>query len=448
MTSLQPVRMPKRESRRRFQSQAEFQLWRRDVQDSAFRPQPETSTMVPLDLPTSAPFLQSVSPMADQLLLAGVANATPSSPRDSLLECTYPLASNEILRYSVTDFSHWSAFRLGKFYELVDALTADVAYRHVSSGEEEVVLVTAGHYHSRKYARTDLYKDVKLRSYVTQMGKSSLEVRTDAWQEEKLVNVCHTIMVGLDPQSMKVLSKVGKALPPLVAEEAFDDDRRIRLAEQHEQIRLDRSKNAMQLRSKVSAPPTFDEMEELHKLHRQRALQREGKPDNECAPPTVNEYTFRSSRVIFPEQRNVHGKLFGGFVMAEGQSLAQYAATFFAMGKPILPMGIDEAIFLQPVALGDMVTFTARLVHATATTCRVNVTVEVRDPAAPSQVPIRSNRLVFVFGGDFSNRPSILPESYKEILMHVDARRRHAVEGPWDEEVEAILKEMEESSTT
>ena len=126
--------------------------------------------------------------------------------------------------------------------------------------------------------------------------------------------------------------------------------------------------------------------------------------------------------------------------MVEGQSLAQYTASFFAMGKPIIPIGIDEAIFLQPVALGDMVTFTARLVHATATTCRVNVTVEVRDPKVPSQVPVRSNRLVFIFGGDFSARPGVIPETYKEILMHTDAQRRHVVEGPWDEEIEGILK--------
>ncbi|CAJ1968016.1 unnamed protein product [Cylindrotheca closterium] len=472
--------------RRCFHSKADYQQWRKDVQDSALKPsnnQTTTMRMEPLDLPTFAPFLHSVSPMADQLFLAGVQDATPSSPRDSLLECTYPLASNEILRYSVTDFSHWSAFRLGKFYELVDALTADVAYRHAAANDgtngstddnnnnnnnnEEVTLVTAGHYHSRKYGKTDLHKDVVLRSYVTQVGRSSLEVRTDAWQDEdKLVNVCHTIMVALDPKTMKPLSKVGKALPPLISEDDGDEDR-IRLADQHQQIRLDRSQKAMQLRNKVSAPPTIDEMGELHRLHRRRALQREGQfvsgggdgggitgsNDNSntlACSPTVQDYTFRSSRVIFPEQRNVHGKLFGGFVMAEGQSLAQFAATFFAMGNPIVPMGIDEAIFLQPVALGDMVTFTARLVHATATTCRVNVTVEVRDPSAPSRVPVRSNRLVFVFCGDFSNNnrgnAEIIPETYQEILMHVDAQRRHAVEGPWEDEVKGILEEMQKGN--
>lgn len=336
---------------------------------------------------------------------------------------------------------------MGKFYELVDALTADVAYRHAAGGGDEVALVTAGHYHSRKYARTELHKDVTLRSYVTKVGRSSLEVRTDGWQDDNLVNVCHTIMVALDPESMKPLSRVGKALPPLVVETP-DDEFRTELAGQHEQIRQNRSQTTMQLRNKVSAPPNLEEMQALHQLHRHRTLQREGRLDdtncstNDKELPTVQEYTFRSSRVIFPEQRNVHGKLFGGFVMAEAQSLAQYAANFFGMGTEVVPMGIDEAVFLQPVALGDMVTFTARLVHATATTCRVNLTVEVRDPAIPHKVPQRSNRLLFVFGGDF--RPGIIPETYQEILMHMDARRRHEVEGPWDDEVECILSNQQE----
>ena len=157
-------------------------------------------------------------------------------------------------------------------------------------------------------------------------------------------------------------------------------------------------------------------------------------------PPRVADYTFRSSTVIFPEQRNVHGKLFGGFVMEEAQKLAQYTASFFSKGKPIFPLGIDDAIFLQPIAIGDLVTFTARLVHSTENTCRVLVTVEVRDPAHRARVPVRSNRLMFVFGG--STFPAgIVPETYSEILMHIDAQRRYQVEGPTESEVQRILKE-------
>ena len=53
-----------------------------------------------------------------------------------------------------------------------------------------------------------------------------------------------------------------------------------------------------------------------------------------------------------------------------------------------------------------------------------------------------SNRLVFVFGG--ADLPSnIIPYRYDEILMHIDAQRRHNVEGPFDDEVNRILAEAE-----
>eukprot|EP00977_Amphora_coffeiformis_P008966 scaffold2033_cov164-Amphora_coffeaeformis.AAC.5 len=133
--------------------------------------------------------------------------------------------------------------------------------------------------------------------------------------------------------------------------------------------------------------------------------------------------------------------------MEESEKLAQYAACFFAKGKPVIPLGIDEAVFLQPIAIGDMVTFTARVVFSTATSCRVLVTVEVRDPADAERVPLRSNRLMFVFGGD-SFRSGIVPETYSEILMYLDAQRRHAVEGPTEEQVKSILKESESNWTS
>ena len=128
--------------------------------------------------------------------------------------------------------------------------------------------------------------------------------------------------------------------------------------------------------------------------------------------------------------------------MEESEKLAQYAACFFAQGRPVIPLGIDEAVFLQPIGIGDMVTFTARVVHSTEMSCRVLVTVEVRDPADAARVPVRSNRLMFVFGGE-SFRPGIVPETYSEVLMYLDAQRRHAVEGPTDEQVKGIVKESE-----
>jgi acyl-coenzyme A thioesterase 9 len=449
---------------RRFQSLAEYDAWRQAVCDSAL----VATNLSPLVLKESAPFLHSVNPMADHLQLSGYTcttcstSTTKKSPRSAFLQCTFPLQSDALLQNSVSDLSDWSSFRLGKFYETVDALTADVAYRHCAGTAEQqqqqqlqsVTLVTAGHYHSRKLSRTHIQQDALIRSYVTSVGTSSMEIRTDAiqldpknQQQQHLVNVCHTVMVALDPESGKPLGKVGKRIPPLELETS-DDRQRQALADQHANIRRQRAAHAMQLRAPVSMPPTADELRALHLLHQQRARAQQNNNDDDdddddsiiIVPPRVADYTFRSSTVIFPGNRNVHGKLFGGFVMEEAHILAQYTAAFFAKGRPIIPLGIDEAIFLQPIAIGDMVTFTARLVHSTRTSCRVLVVVEVRDPANRDRVPLRSNRLMIVFGGE-DLPEAIVPETYSEILMHVDAQRRHQVEGPAEKEIREILKE-------
>lgn len=374
---------------RYFQTSTDYQDWQTRVTESRLQVPPDGNLMLQeLPLEQEAPFLFSVAPMADRLVLYGMvphAAVPPASPYESMLECRFPLETDTLLRNSVTDFNNWSSFRLGKFYETVDALTADVAYRHcnggggngstttttttnpqlpVNDGQEDearndgVTLVTAGHYHSRKLARTNIHTDVSLRSYVTSVGRSSMEVRTDALDlcpdgRERLVNVCHTVMVALDPTTMKPLSKSGRSIRALQLTEDPRDTQRLQLAQQHQEIRQARSRQAMQLRLPVSEPPSAQEMRRIHQLHQGVILQSEASHSGTTTPsltsPVVADYTFRSSCVVFPEQRNVHGKLFGGFVMTEAQNLAQYTATFFAQGEPVISMGIDDAIFLQPI---------------------------------------------------------------------------------------------------
>ena len=77
-----------------------------------------------------------------------------------MLECTIPLSDDSALRKSVSDINmFWSSFRLSKFYETCDALTADVAYRHTDGIKQELALVTAGHYQSQ-FLPTSIKQDL------------------------------------------------------------------------------------------------------------------------------------------------------------------------------------------------------------------------------------------------------------------------------------------------
>ena len=81
---------------RLFQSPTEYQNWRKEIIQSAWKPSsssPSSSTTASspgtttvkleiLDLPTAAPFLQSVSPMADQLILEGVVSDVAAAVAD------------------------------------------------------------------------------------------------------------------------------------------------------------------------------------------------------------------------------------------------------------------------------------------------------------------------------------------------------------------------------
>jgi acyl-coenzyme A thioesterase 9 len=375
------------------------------------------------------------------------------SPSSSFLQVNIPLSTDMAMRTAVSDLGSWSTFRLSKFYELVDALTADVVYRHFA--ELPVAWVTAGHYFSRKIKRTDIATDVTIRSYITKVGRSSVEVRTDGIQNDEIINVCHTTMVALDRTGRSMGSSNDQAivLPAL----AMDDEdtgqaERLSLAKWHDTIRKHRAQSTMQLRTKISFPPTNDEVQALHELHRTAIHMTEMPKPRPPWPRTVAEYTFHSSVVIFPEDRNVHGKLFGGYVMSQAYNLALYAVKFFARSScgndhdSIIPLGIDEAVFHQPIAIGDLVTFTARVVHATEFTCRVFVTVSVRDPSDTERLPQRSNRLMFVFCAKTPHEVDgvcnfVLPNTYSEVLMHLEAERRYNVEGPSEEEAHAILEE-------
>ena len=421
------------------------------------------------DAAACAPFLFSVDPMAGHLQIFAApmgprgattaANALP--PSASLVEAVYPLSTDFSLRTSVSDLgTSWSTFRLSKFLEAVDALTADVAYRHTDGIARGLTLVTAGHYHSRKMKATDVSNDVSLRCYVTAAGGASMEIRTDALQrdlstgDEVLVNVCHTTMVALDKMTMRPAKG---SIPPIEEESLVNGDtsvivrqnERTALAKWHNDIRKTRGEMSMQIRLPFSTAPSESEMAALHAMHRAAIVEQESALPRAPPPRVVGDYTYRSSFVVFPEQRNVHGKLFGGWVAAQSYNLAFYAAKFFAQGGNVVPLGLDEAVFLLPITIGDLVTFTARVCHATKNTARVFVTVEVRHPGDPGRLPKRSNRLMFVFGhdqsglGGESNAPvGVVPQTYSETLMHFEGSRRSTVEGPSDKIAQEILSSI------
>jgi acyl-coenzyme A thioesterase 9 len=428
----------------RFMSKAEYESWSNRVVNS--KKELCASKIVNVTNPKSlAPFLCDVNPLAEQRLkFHRCDGAIIGTPSYSTVETTWPISSDPILARDVGDVQGWSAIRLGKFFETLDALTADSAYMHTDGHAKGLALVTAGHYFSRKLTRTFPDVDFSMRCYPTAVGNSSIEIRTDAIQNNKLVNYCHTIMVCVDRTTLRPVKGM---MPPLVNDPTDNgQEERSKLADLHTQVRKHRAESSISLYSrKLSAPPNDIEMRNIHALHRQATLHSSSFSTIE----NVSDHSHSNAFIVFPEQRNVHGKTFGGYVVSQAFDSAYVAATRYLKGRPFAAVGMDEAIFLQPIGIGDLIDFHCRVIHSDPATgvFRVSVYVTVLDKQDPTREKImRTNYLRFIFAAEPKSIPLVLPSSYSEILGYVNAERRHIVEPVSTRSLSDISEFLAESS--
>lgn len=413
----------------------------------------------------SAPLLFGTDPWAshvstrhvpDDLVRCNTAGVDSDSqegptPDCGWLEVVYPFSTDLPLRNAWSGFggAGWAPLRLGKFYEALDAITADVAYRHVKLGGADVnklSLVTAAHLDSMKLRPSSLHKDMKMRSYVISTGRSSIEVRTDIFQasdgdgSDQLITFTHTVMVALDSESLQAGGKPRSIPVPalVVHEDDAGGQERLALAAHHQTHRKNRQALTMSLHDNASNPPTPGEMEGVHALFREAVAQREiGVADRNRRFMTDTEIT--SSVLVYSEQRNMHGKLFGGFIARHAYETGFIAAYNFT-GRPPVPLGFDQIIFSNAVAVGDLVRFTAKVVHSQGRVFRVWVTVDVIDPQ-DEEHRSRTNKLQFTFlqTGPEDSLRTVLPETYPEILMHLDASRWYKWQGANEARFKDIL---------
>jgi acyl-CoA hydrolase len=184
---------------------------------------------------------------------------------DSWLEMILPFSDQSLLR-DIFLAADGNSVRYGKLFEILDALAADVAYRHcgnsTKTGEKHSqTVVTASVDGVKASANINVMHDLKLRSYLTYVGKSSMEVTIDMISvnhdgTEIIVGDTQFIMVARDPISGKSSKVHSLYLDCEIAKEKFDRGKK-RLA-----LRL--SKN---LTSLSKTAPSLEEIDIIHKLY-------------------------------------------------------------------------------------------------------------------------------------------------------------------------------------
>jgi len=111
-----------------------------------------------------------------------------------------------------------------------------------------------------------------------------------------------------------------------------------------------------------------------------------------------------------PADANGNGDIFGGWIMAQVDLAGAVLPARIAKGR-IATVAVNQFVFKQPVSIGDLLSFYAKVerVGTTSVTVHVEVYAE-RNPAALKVVKVTEANLTYV-AIDMQGQPRPIPKS-------------------------------------
>ncbi|CAA7037881.1 unnamed protein product [Microthlaspi erraticum] len=333
----------------------------------------------------------------------GLAAKSPSRSRTSIL---YKFSSDFVLREQYRN--PWNEIRTGKLVEDLDALAGTISFKHCSSGNgnaRAMILVTASvdRIIMKRPIRVDA--DLSIVGAVTWVGRSSMEMQLQVIQAQDANNPSESVALKANFTFVARDAKTGKSTPinPVTPES------------EHEKLLWREAEERNKLRKQKRAE-SKEEHEKLKDLERLNELLAEGRvfldmpalADRDSI--LIKDTSHENSLICQPQQRNVHGRIFGGFLMRKAFELAFSNAYTFAGVSPRF-LEVDRVDFIKPVDVGNFLRFKSRVLYTEATSSaepliNIEVVAHVTSPELRSSEV--SNRFYFTF--------SVRPEAMKDGL--------------------------------
>ncbi|EEH43356.2 uncharacterized protein PADG_08281 [Paracoccidioides brasiliensis Pb18] len=359
----------------------------------------------------------------------------PRKMRDSYVKTILPLAQDPWLLDTYLNSS--GHIRVGSLLLDLDALAGVVAYGYTG---DSVMIVTAAVDRITIEHMLKEICDLELSGQVTYAtGRSSMEISLQvakapaegqAVREEDVLITCAFTMVSLDPTTKKPV-----AIAPLLVE--TEEERR--LFELGEKNYL--AKKQLRKRNLLEQTPNDEESDLIHAMWtKEMAYQR---PQNPVTRPKnlmrMEDTVLKSAQIMQPQYRNRHNfMIFGGFLLQQTFELAFCCAAAFSNSRPTF-LSLDPSTFDNPVPVGSVlylkatVSYTDSPITSTSTSSvngnsstRRFTKVQVRVDSKMRDVEHTTKKPTGVFHYTFlvENDVQVMPQSYTDFMIWVDAKRR------------------------
>lgn len=349
------------------------------------------------------------------------------SPSKSSTSICYKFSSDFILREQYRN--PWNKIRMGKLIEDLDALAGTISYKHCCNDDgstRPLLLVTASVDRIVLKKPILIDADLTIVGAVTWVGRSSMEIQMEVTQPaEGATNPSDAVALVANFTFVARDTKTGKSA--LVNQISPETDKEKLLWEEAEK----RNKMRKKKKAEKKRDPENEDMERLN------ALLSEGRVfsdmpaladrDSILIQDTRHENTF----ICQPQQRNIHGRIFGGFLMRKAFELAFSNAYAFAGAAPLF-VEVDHVDFFKPVDVGNFLRLKScvlytELENPAEPLINVEVVAHVTRPELRSSEV--SNKFCFTF--------TVLHEAIKDGL-----RIRNVVPAT-EEEARRVLERMD-----
>jgi acyl-coenzyme A thioesterase 9 len=319
----------------------------------------------------------------------------------------------------------------------LDALSGVVAYNHTGDG---VTTVTAACDRITILNPLTEICDLEMSGQVTYAaGRSSMEITLqvakapkdgETAKPEDAMMVCQFTMVSLDPVTKKPVNI------PAVRTDTEEEKRVFSEGEKNSKHR-----RSLQQRSLLKQTPNDEESDLIHAIW-QKQLQWHNPHDPLRQPSNVtymDATRLSNASIMQPQNRNRHQfMIFGGYLLKQTFELAFCCAASFAHARPTF-VSLDPSTFQNPVPVGSVLYLIATVVYTDPpvvagadssstgdsgrTRVQVRVDTKVRDVEHGQAKPTGQFNYTFTVDRDVK----VMPRTYSEFMMYVDARRRAAV---------------------
>ncbi|KAG8907143.1 hypothetical protein FRB99_005251 [Tulasnella sp. 403] len=361
----------------------------------------------------------------------------PLAPRhmhESYCQVDLPFKSDPLFLEKYTN-SH-GGIRTGMLMEHLDSLAGSISYKHCLGPGQQLdkdinqrgfYMVTAA------VDRLDMLhlltpfnvNDLRLSGHVIYVGRSSMEVAVRMESVDSAGNPIQTMMLGRFSMVCRdAETRKSRPVGPLIIETP-EEEALHAMGEAHKQ-----KKQALQQGSLSRTPPSVSES---RLLHEQFLKHGEGDVYDDIVPKDGAERVWmedtrrESLMLMYPQSRNIHSKIFGGYLMRLAYEIGYANASLFTR-TPLRFLSLDGIFFRLPVPIGSALRLMSTICHTASDEHHpavVNVWVQANVIDSETGHERTTNDFYFTWCRE-EGQPLdrvVVPRTYQEAMQWLEGKR-------------------------